>query len=92
MTEDQEAQSERARVRGAAKARKMARLAWSQSSFDLLASGYTIPTKSAGQFAERSFVRRSNLTLDTSAPDDGDDFICDPFEGFERHWDLRGTD
>jgi hypothetical protein len=41
MTEDQEAQSGRARVRAAAKARKTAKLAWSQSSFDLLASGYT---------------------------------------------------
>ncbi|HEY5205915.1 MAG TPA: hypothetical protein VIJ63_15115 [Roseiarcus sp.] len=41
MTEDQEAQSGRARERGAAKARKMAKLAWSQSSFDLLASGYS---------------------------------------------------
>ena len=41
MTEDQEAQSGRARERGAAKARKMANLAWSQNSFDLLASGYT---------------------------------------------------
>jgi hypothetical protein len=41
MTEDQEPQSGRARERGAAKARKMAKLAWSQNSFDLLASGYT---------------------------------------------------
>ena len=41
MSEPQEAQSGRARVRGAAKARKMAKLAWSQNSFDLLASGYT---------------------------------------------------
>jgi hypothetical protein len=41
MIEDQEPQSGRARIRGAAKARKMAKLAWSQSSFDLLASGYT---------------------------------------------------
>jgi hypothetical protein len=41
MTEDQEPQSGRARIRGAAKVRKMAKLAWSQSSFDLLASGYT---------------------------------------------------
>jgi hypothetical protein len=41
MTEDQEAQSERARQRGAAKARKMAKVAWSQNSFDLLASGYS---------------------------------------------------
>jgi hypothetical protein len=41
MTEDQEAQSGRARERSAAKARKMAKLAWSQNSFDLLASGYT---------------------------------------------------
>jgi hypothetical protein len=41
MTEDQEAQSGRARERGAAKARRMAKLAWSQNSFDLLASGYT---------------------------------------------------
>jgi hypothetical protein len=41
MTEEQEAQSERARERGAAKARRKAKLAWSQSSFDLLASGYT---------------------------------------------------
>src|ERR1700733_7039162 len=41
MSEDQEAQSGRARERGAAKARKMAKLAWSQNSFDLLASGYT---------------------------------------------------
>jgi len=41
MTEDQEPQSGRARERGAAKARKMAKLAWSQNSFELLASGYT---------------------------------------------------
>ena len=41
MTEDQEARSGRARERGAAKARKMAKLACSQNSFDLLASGYT---------------------------------------------------
>jgi len=41
MTEDQEAPSERAHERSAAKARKMAKLAWSQNSFDLLASGYT---------------------------------------------------
>jgi hypothetical protein len=41
MTEDQEAQSGRARERAAAKARERAKLAWSQSSFDLLASGYT---------------------------------------------------
>ena len=41
MTKDEEAQSGRAGERGAAKARKMAKLAWSQNSFDLLASGYT---------------------------------------------------
>jgi hypothetical protein len=41
MTEDQEPQSGRARERGAAKARKMAKLAWSQNSFELLASGYS---------------------------------------------------
>jgi hypothetical protein len=41
MTEEQEAQSERARERGAANARRKAKLAWSQSSFDLLASGYS---------------------------------------------------
>jgi hypothetical protein len=41
MTEDQEPQFGRARERGAAKARRMAKLAWSQNSFDLLASGYT---------------------------------------------------
>jgi hypothetical protein len=41
MAEDQETQSGRARERGAAKARKMAKLAWSQNSFDLLASGYS---------------------------------------------------
>jgi hypothetical protein len=41
MTGDQEAQFARARVRGAAKARTMAKLAWSQNSFDLLASGYS---------------------------------------------------
>ena len=41
MTEDQEAQSGRTRERSAANARKMAQLAWSQNSFDLLASGYT---------------------------------------------------
>jgi DNA-binding NarL/FixJ family response regulator len=35
------AQSGRAGERGAAKPRKMAKLAWSQNSFDLLASGYT---------------------------------------------------
>jgi hypothetical protein len=40
MTEDQEAQSGRARERAATSARKKAKLAWSQSSFDLLASGY----------------------------------------------------
>ena len=41
MTQDQELQSGRTRERSAAKARKMAKLAWSQNSFDLLASGYT---------------------------------------------------
>ena len=41
MTEDQEAQSGRARERAAASARKKAKLAWSQNSFDLLASGYS---------------------------------------------------
>ena len=41
MIEDHEAQSGRASERAAAKARKMAKLAWSQSSFDLLASGYS---------------------------------------------------
>jgi DNA-binding NarL/FixJ family response regulator len=41
MIEDQEAQSGRAREREAAKARKKAKLAWSQSSFELLASGYS---------------------------------------------------
>jgi DNA-binding NarL/FixJ family response regulator len=41
MTEEQDPQSGRAGERGAAKARKMAKLAWSQNSFDLLASGYT---------------------------------------------------
>ena len=41
MTGDQETQSGRARERGGAKARKMAKLAWSQNSFDLLASGYS---------------------------------------------------
>ena len=41
MTENQEPQSRRARERSRAKARKMAKLAWTQSSFDLLASGYS---------------------------------------------------
>src|ERR1700722_7872425 len=41
MTQDQELQSGSTRERSAAKARKMAKLAWSQNSFDLLASGYT---------------------------------------------------
>lgn len=41
MTEDQEAQSGRARERAEAKARKKAKLAWSQNAFDLLASGYS---------------------------------------------------
>ena len=41
MIEDQEAQSGRAREREAATARKQAKLAWSQSSFELLASGYS---------------------------------------------------
>jgi hypothetical protein len=41
MTEDQEGQSGRARERAAASARKKAKLAWSQSSFDLLAAGYS---------------------------------------------------
>ena len=41
MTHDQEPQSGRERERAGAKARKKARLAWSQNSFDLLASGYT---------------------------------------------------
>jgi hypothetical protein len=40
MTKDQ-AQSGRARERGAAKARKMAKLAWRENSFDLLASGFS---------------------------------------------------
>ena len=47
MTEDQQAKSGRARERAAAKARKNAKLAWSQSSFELLASGF-----SAEQIAE----------------------------------------
>ena len=47
MTEDQKGQSQRGRERAAAKARQKAKLAWSQSSFDLLASGY-----SAEQIAE----------------------------------------
>ena len=41
MSEDQEPQSGRARERAAAKARRKARLAWRQSSFDLLASGFS---------------------------------------------------
>ena len=41
MSEDQELQSGRARERAEAKARKMAKLAWSQGSFDMLASGYS---------------------------------------------------
>jgi hypothetical protein len=41
MTENQEPQSRRAGERSQAKARKMAKLAWTQSSFDLLASGYS---------------------------------------------------
>ena len=41
MNENQEPQSGRARERSQAKARKMAKLAWTQSSFDLLASGYS---------------------------------------------------
>jgi hypothetical protein len=41
MIEDQEPQSGRARERAEANARKKAKLAWSQGSFDLLASGYS---------------------------------------------------
>ena len=41
MSENQEPQSGRARERSQAKARKAAKLTWSQSSFDLLASGYS---------------------------------------------------
>ena len=41
MAADQQAQSGRARRRAATKARKEARLAWSQSSFELLACGYS---------------------------------------------------
>jgi DNA-binding NarL/FixJ family response regulator len=41
MTEDQEAQSGRARERAEANARRKEKLAWSQSSFDPLASGYS---------------------------------------------------
>ena len=41
MTDEQDAKSGRARERAAAKARKMAKLAWSQNSFELLASGYS---------------------------------------------------
>jgi hypothetical protein len=41
MTENQEPQSGRARERAAAKARRKAMRAWSQSSFDLLASGFS---------------------------------------------------
>jgi hypothetical protein len=41
MSEKQEPQSGRARERSQAKARRMAKLAWTQSSFDLLASGYS---------------------------------------------------
>jgi hypothetical protein len=41
MSENQEPQSRRAGERSQAKARKMAKLAWTQSSFDLLASGYS---------------------------------------------------
>jgi hypothetical protein len=41
MIDDQEAQSGRARERAESKARKVAKVAWSQSSFDLLASGYS---------------------------------------------------
>ena len=41
MTENQEPQSGRARERAAAKARRKAKRAWSQSSFDLLTSGYS---------------------------------------------------
>jgi hypothetical protein len=40
MIEDQEPQSGRARERAEANARKKAKLAWSQGSFDLLASRY----------------------------------------------------
>src|ERR1700677_3009006 len=57
MTEEQEAQSERARERGAAKARRIAKLAWSQSSFDLLASGKT-PKKT--REARKATVRRTD--------------------------------
>jgi maltooligosyltrehalose synthase len=39
MSENQERQSGRAHDRSQAKARKMAKLAWTQSSFDFLASG-----------------------------------------------------
>jgi hypothetical protein len=41
MSENQEPQSGRARERSHAKARKAVKLAWSQSSFDLLASGFS---------------------------------------------------
>jgi DNA-binding NarL/FixJ family response regulator len=41
ITEDQEPQFGRARERAEANARKKAKLAWSQGSFDLLASGYS---------------------------------------------------
>jgi hypothetical protein len=42
MTEDQEGKPPRARERAAAKARKKAKLAWRQSSFELLASGFSL--------------------------------------------------
>jgi hypothetical protein len=42
MSEDQKAPAGRARERTEAKARKVAKLAWSQSSFDLLASGFSL--------------------------------------------------
>ena len=58
MTEDQEAQSGRARERATAKARKTAKLAWSQSSFDLLASGFSPEQIAEGRKVSIRTIRR----------------------------------
>ena len=63
MTEDQEAESQRARERGAARAGRKAKLAWSQSSFDLLASGYS-PERIAE--ARKVSIRTIRREIDTA--------------------------
>ena len=63
MTEDQEAQSQRARERAAARAGRKAKLAWSQSSFDLLASGYS-PERIAE--ARKVSIRTIRREIDTA--------------------------